>query len=334
MSRAAHDLQALAQDHPGAPVVIVNAGAISPLVTVLSNGKTDEGRSEAARTLHTLANSGAANQLAIAVGLVALLGVGTDQAQEYVTALLLDLSSGLEDDLHNRQAIANAGPFKMLVQQLRSDSIKVKMLAAAVMSKLAGDSVDNVKEIAKAQGVKPLVALLSAEDPETQHHVAVVLADMTRVSQEHANAVAEEGGIPMLVSVLETGHSIDAKAEAAGALGSIAVEHAIEVGKAGAIDTLVKLLTSGTRFAEKQGASCLAGIAAGGKENQDTIEANGGTKLLVDLLAFGREEVLASQKPGCKIAEWEVQAHSAKALTSASTPPGRQQVYETVAVPL
>jgi hypothetical protein len=76
VSRAAHDLQSLADEHPGAPVVIVNAGAISPLVTVLSNGKTDEGRKEAAKTLHTLANSGASNQLAIAIGLVALLGAG------------------------------------------------------------------------------------------------------------------------------------------------------------------------------------------------------------------------------------------------------------------
>ena len=55
-----HDLQALAKDHPGAPVVIVNAGAIMPLVTVLSNGKTDEGRTAAAKTLHVLANSGPA----------------------------------------------------------------------------------------------------------------------------------------------------------------------------------------------------------------------------------------------------------------------------------
>jgi len=60
VQRAAHDLQALAKDHPGAPVVIVNAGAIMPLVTVLSNGKTDEGRTAAAKTLHVLANSGPA----------------------------------------------------------------------------------------------------------------------------------------------------------------------------------------------------------------------------------------------------------------------------------
>ena len=61
--------------------------------------------------------------------------------------------------LHNRRAIANAGPFKMLVFQLKSDSTRVKMLAVAVMSKLSGDSKDNVNAIATAQGIRPLVAL-------------------------------------------------------------------------------------------------------------------------------------------------------------------------------
>ena len=84
VSRAAHDLQALAQDHAGAPVVIVNAGAISPLVTVLSNGKTDEGRTEAAKTLHTLANSGPANQVR------ARMDLGMDLGMD----LVMDLASG------------------------------------------------------------------------------------------------------------------------------------------------------------------------------------------------------------------------------------------------
>lgn len=326
VSRAAHDLQALAKDHVGAPVVIVNAGAISPLVGVLSNGKTDEGRREAARTLHTLANSGSANQLAIAVGLVALLGVGQVEAQEYVTSLLLDLSSGLEEDLHNRKAIADAGPFKMLVFQLRSESIKVKMLAAAVMSKLSGDSENNVNEIAKSQGVKPLVALLSADDPETQHHAAVVLADMARVGQEHAVEVAQHGGIPLLVTLLTTGYSVDAKAEAAGALGSIAIGHAVEVGEAGAIIPLVQLLESGNRAAEKRAASALAGIAAGGEKNQDAIDAAGGMKLLVSLLASQRgEEKVASSKPGQKTGEWDVQTHAAKALGALGTGHSKNQ---------
>ena len=322
VSRAAHDLQALAQEHPGAPVVIVNAGAISPLVTVLSNGKTDEGRVEAAKTLQVLANSGAKNQLAIAVGLVALLGVGTDQAQEYVTALLLELSSGLESDLTNRRAIANAGPFKMLVQQLGSDSIRVKMLAAAVMSKLSGDSEENVSQIAKANGIKPLVALLKADDPETQAHIAVVLADMTRVSEEHAEAVAREGGIPLLIVLLTTGHTTECKGEAAGALGSIAQAQPSKVGRAGAIPPLIELLKSDSNFAQRQASIALANIAAGRDKHQDLIGSAGGVGLLVDLLAFkpkSDDDATATAMPSAPsgrntLARWDVQAAAALAL--------------------
>ena len=250
VSRAAHDLQALAQDHPGAPVVIVNAGAISPLVTVLSNGKTDEGRTEAAKTLGTLANSGPANQLAIAIGLVALLGAGTDDAQEHVTHLLLTLSSGLESNpkeaLYNRRAIANAGPFRMLVFQLKSESPRVRMLAVAVMAKLSGDSIENVTQIERYNGIRPLVALLDADhsDAETQANAASVLADITRSREAYANSVAKEGGIPLLVALLTTGRTVESRAEAAGALGALATGHAREVGDAGAVVPLIALLVS------------------------------------------------------------------------------------------
>lgn len=83
-----------------------------------------------------------ANQLAIAIGLVALLGAGTDEAQEHVTQLLLTLTSGLEGDdkaVDNRRAIANAGPFKMLVQQLKSESARAMTPNAHCLS--ASDSL-------------------------------------------------------------------------------------------------------------------------------------------------------------------------------------------------
>ena len=303
VQRAAHDLQALAKDHPGAPVVIVNAGAIMPLVTVLSNGKTDEGRTAAAKTLHVLANSGPANQLAIAIGLVALLGAGTDQAQEYVTDLLLTLSTGSSADpteaKHNRTAIANAGPFKMLVFQLRSESPRVKLLAVSLMATLSGDSEANVSEIAKYNGIKPLVALLEPEasggDAETQRQAAVVLADMARVQTAYGATVAKEGGIPLLVDLLRTSSTIEAKAEAAGALSSLATEHAREMGEAGAIEPLVDLLRSDATtvadtsslvrpHAQLKAAGAIAGLAAGGTDNQDKVKAAGGIELLVDLL--------------------------------------------------
>ena len=289
VSRAAHDLQSLALEHQGAPVVIVNAGAIMPLVSVLSNGKTEEGRTEAAKTLEVLANSGKANQLAIAIGLVALLGAGTDQAQEYVTQLLLTLSSGSgtnsEADRANRLAIANAGPFKMLVQQLRSESKRVKQLAVALMAKMSGDSEENVAAIANASGIRHLVALLESDDGETQSNAASVLADMTRTEPKHAGVLAREGGIPLLVSLLQTSETIDAKAEAAGALANLATDHAHEVGDAGAIEPLVSLLRATDQRAQLKAAGALAGIAAGGSRNQDSIMAAGGIELLVGLLA-------------------------------------------------
>ena len=104
------------------------------------------------------------------------------------------------------------------------------------MSTLSGDSEENVSAIAKSSGIKPLVALLDSEDAETQRHAAVVLADMTRVSQQHAHVVAKEGGIPLLVALLRTSSTIEAKAEAAGALSSLSREHAREVRAARLLD--------------------------------------------------------------------------------------------------
>jgi hypothetical protein len=169
-----------------------------------------------------------------------------------VTDLLLTLSTGSSADpteaKHNRTAIANAGPFKMLVFQLRSESSRVKLLAVSLMATLSGDSEANVSEIAKYNGIKPLVALLEPEasggDAETQRQAAVVLADMARVQAAYGATVAKEGGIPLLVGMLRTSSTIEAKAEAAGALLSLATEHAREMGEAGAIEPLVDLLKS------------------------------------------------------------------------------------------
>lgn len=313
VTRAARNLQSLANDHPGASIVIVNAGAISPLVGVLSNGKTDESRNEAAKTLHVLANSGAANQLAIAKGLVALLGVGSDDAQEYVTALLLDLAGGSEDNLANRKEIANAGPFSMLVKQLRSDSRKVQMLAAAVMSKLSGDSSGNVDAIAEAKGITPLVALLDVKDPKTKMHSAMVLSDMLLVpGREFADSVAEEGGTPLLVTMLSSGHTIETKAVAASAIGSIALVHTLAVGKSGAIEPLVELLQLKNRAAQKQAAYALRSISTACESNQDHIREAGAIPLLVHLLDSCTIEESEANTPF--IAEWDVQANVAGAL--------------------
>ena len=69
-------LRDLAAENPGSPVVIVNAGAISLLVTLLTTGAA-EVKEEAAGALSTLSFNSPSTQLAIASGLVVLVGTGS-----------------------------------------------------------------------------------------------------------------------------------------------------------------------------------------------------------------------------------------------------------------
>lgn len=113
--RAARVLREIAASNPSSPVVIINAGAISPLVQLLSSGQTERSE-EAAAALLTLADS-PSTQLAIATGLVALLGVGSGEAQEHVTHLLRNLALNAEI----RSAIAKAGAIPRLIMQVMAE---------------------------------------------------------------------------------------------------------------------------------------------------------------------------------------------------------------------
>ena len=136
--RAVRDLLSLAEENKEAAVSIVKNNAIGPLVNgVLTNGKSEESRSDAAKLLHTLALSSEDHHAAIATALTALLGVGSVQAQEYVTLLLLTLSPAGDEHKASRASVAHTRPFRMLIKQLRSSSIKLRMLASAVLASLA-----------------------------------------------------------------------------------------------------------------------------------------------------------------------------------------------------
>ena len=73
--RAAKTLQTLGARNPGSPVLIVNAGAISPLVNLLALGITAV-KEEAASALATLSLNSPSTQLAISTGIITLLGTG------------------------------------------------------------------------------------------------------------------------------------------------------------------------------------------------------------------------------------------------------------------
>ena len=83
----------LAGNNPGAPVRIVNAGAISPLVALLGkSSETPETREEAVGALSCLAENDPSNQLAIATGLVGLLALEGEEAKEQLALMVRQFS--------------------------------------------------------------------------------------------------------------------------------------------------------------------------------------------------------------------------------------------------
>ena len=283
--RSAHALRELAGSTGDSPVIIVNAGAISPLVALLSFG-TAVVKEEAAGALSTLAMNSPSNQLAIATGLVALLGTGSAESQEHVTQLLVTLAH----DPDNRVAISKAGAIQRLVVQLRGGgetSIRAQELSAAVLSHLSGDSEENVASIASSGGIRPLVALLTSVSAFAQAHSAAVLSDMARKSRRLRNTILSEGGITPLVSLLNKDNHPDAKAEAAGALISLSAGHPETqktVADAGALKLLVALLSEDHDTARKKAAGAIAALSLDSAVNQDAVEKHQGIGKLVGLL--------------------------------------------------
>ena len=282
--RASQALGAMAADNPGSPVVIVNAGAISPLVTLLTTG-APEVKEEAAASLSTLSFNSPSTQLAIASGLVVLVGTGAAEAMEHVTQLLLRLAH----DPENCVAIAKAGAIPRLVVQLRGGgrtSVKGQELAAAVLSYLA--ALDEcVKSITTANGVRPLVAMLTSGTQAAQAHAAAVIGYVARASAKNQKQIISEGGINPLVVLLSKENRAKTKAEAAGALLALSSGHPETqkmVADNGAIKPLVALLNEEDDYARIKAAGAIAALCHGSSENQDAVERNKGIGRLVALL--------------------------------------------------
>ena len=322
--RGAHALWDLASDQPTSPVAILNAGALLPLVKMLGSG-APEARVEAAGALSTLALNSPQNQLAIAIGLVAMLGTGDEEAAEHVTELLIELCN----DSSARIAIAKAGAIHKLVNQLKAKSIRAQELAAATLAALTADpqrGSKNANECAAAGGVGQLISLFEASSLEAQQHAAAVLADMTANSRENQEDLLSSGGIDPLVKMLSSNADADAKADAAGALWSVSTSGRTPQTKivdAGAVVPLVTLLSETDPRVLLKAAGALAGLTTGHAENQDAISAAGAIKPLVNLLK-ARDSSLISlhQRRKCKESRAEllaqVQANAASALSELS----------------
>ena len=293
--RAAHALQMLASDNPGSTSVIVKAGAVSPLVHLLSTTSAEGVKKYTLEALQTLL-ADSDNKLVVA-DLVVLVGAGSSNAQALVVQMLMTLA----DDKTNRIAIVQSGALPKLVLQLDSAAVKVQEMAAAVISKLVSDSKENVEGVAAQGGIPRFVTLLTSTSMQAQAYAAAVLAIVCQSSDENHRAVLASGCVPLLVQMLTQGGFAEARAEAAAALANLSMDHEKtgvaqrEVVGAGAVQPLVELLHVDHSRAQRKSAVALMHLAADNRAHQDAVRLAGGIQRLVNLLSdTGREDVQAA----------------------------------------
>ncbi|XP_072974045.1 U-box domain-containing protein 14 [Typha angustifolia] len=204
LRRAALELRLLAKHNPENRLRIVAAGAVRPLIDLLSHadpvlqehGVTallnlslcDENKS-------IIAASGAIRPV------VRCLKTGTAAARENAACTLVRLAQldGLA------ASIGRAGAIPLLVSLLESGTPRGKKDASTALYALcAGSSRDNKIRAVEAGVVRPLLDLMADPDSGMVDKAAFVL-NAVIVTAEGRVAAVDEGGIPVLVEMVEVG---------------------------------------------------------------------------------------------------------------------------------
>ena len=165
--------------------------------------------------------------------LVAVLGLGSERAQEQAAGALASLAL---DNAKNELSIA-----KLIVSFLETDEKLASAKAARAISRLARANGSNQRSIAAAGGVSLLVKLLDVEEggvgsqasglagaaavaalesAKVQKEMASAIWAMAQDNPDNQVAIASAGGIPPLIALLE-GHP-EVHRDVAGALWSLA----------------------------------------------------------------------------------------------------------------
>ncbi|XP_073390806.1 U-box domain-containing protein 4 isoform X2 [Physcomitrium patens] len=272
--QAACELRMLAKHNMENRVTIANAGAIEPLVALLSSvdAKTQENAVTALLNLSINDNNKSEIARAGAIGpLVNVLRVGNAEAMENAAATLFSLS--VMDD--NNVTIGASGAVPPLVHLLINGSPRGKKDAATALFNLSIHH-ENKRRIVEAGAIRPLVELMADPAAGMVDKAVAVLANLATFS-EGRQAIGEHQGIPALVEVVEAG-SQKGKENAAAALLQLCTNshrHRALVLQEGAIPPLVALSQSGTPRAKEKASALLRHFreqrhgGMGGRSNPD-----------------------------------------------------------------
>ncbi|XP_073525901.1 uncharacterized protein [Phyllobates terribilis] len=249
--QAAMEIRLLAKNRQENRVKIARAGAIGPLISLISSSDLQL-QEYGVTAILNLSLCDENKDLIVDCGaikpLVGALRTGTETAKENAACALLRISQ-IEDC---KVEIGRSGAIPLLVNLLESGGIRGKKDASTALFSLCTLTENKLRAV-EAGIMKPLIELMSDFGSNMVDKSAYVLSLLASVPEARAAAV-EEGGIPVLVELVEVG-SQRHKELAADILLQLCDDNVLYrtlVAREGAIPPLVALSQSGTTRARKK----------------------------------------------------------------------------------
>ncbi|KAJ9535563.1 hypothetical protein OSB04_un001303 [Centaurea solstitialis] len=200
--QAAMQLRLVMKFNPKNRVKIAMAGAITPLISLISSSDPQL-QEHCVTAILYLSLSDESNELLAASGaigpLVTALKVGTSTAKENVICTLLRLSQ-LEE---NKTAIGRSGAIPLLVDLLETGNLLGKQATLTVLSCLCSVKENKIRAV-EAGIMKPLVELMADFKLNMVDKSASVIGVLASLPEARA-ALVEEGGIPLLMKIVDVG---------------------------------------------------------------------------------------------------------------------------------
>ncbi|CAL5206091.1 unnamed protein product [Lathyrus oleraceus] len=249
--QAAMEIRLIAKNKPENRIKIAKAGAIKPLISLVSSQDLQL-QEYGVTAILNLSLCDENKELIASAGaikpLVRALNSGTSTAKENSACALLRLAQ-VEG---NKAAIGRSGAIPLLVNLLGSGGIRGKKDASTALYTLCTVKENKMRAV-KAGIMKVLVELMADFESNMVDKSAYVVSVLVSVP-EAKTALVEEGGVPVLVEIVEVG-SQRQKEIAAVILLQIcddSVTYRTMVAREGAIPPLVALTQSGTNRAKQK----------------------------------------------------------------------------------
>ncbi|XP_010272526.1 PREDICTED: U-box domain-containing protein 4-like [Nelumbo nucifera] len=255
--QAATEIRLLAKNKQENRLKIARAGAIRPLISLISSSDSQLQENGVTAILNlSLCDE---NKDLITVSgaikpLVRALKSGTATAKENAACALLRLSQ-IEE---NKVVIGRSGAVPLLVYLLENGGSRGKKDALTALYSLCSVKENKIRAI-QAGIMKPLVEIMAGFETGMVDKAAYVLSTLVSVA-EGKTTLVDEGGIPVLVEIVEVGTQRQ-KEIATAVLLQICEDNLIYrtmVSREGAIPPLVALSQSGTTRAREKAEALIA----------------------------------------------------------------------------